>query len=102
MGLQYVEEGATGLTSPYTVDPYFLLNAGISKTFDLRNGAVIQHVRVSVHGDNLLNRTYLIDPYGETYPKGYTNPNVPNPAAGYLSAVPGEPRSVTFSVAASF
>jgi len=102
VGLQYVEEGATGLTSPYTVDPYFLLNAGISKTFDLRNGAVIQHVRVSVHGDNLLNRTYLIDPYGETYPKGYTNPNVPNPAAGYLSAVPGEPRSVTFSVAASF
>jgi outer membrane receptor protein involved in Fe transport len=101
-GLEYVEEGTTGLTSKFTTGDYFLLNAGVTKVLDFKDGDNVQHIKLSLHGDNLLNRIYYTDPYGESYPSHYTNPAVGIPANGYLSAVPGEPRSVTFSASVDF
>ncbi len=99
VGRQYLDQQNSGLPTQATIGAYFLVDLGISKTFELHNMAFAKSIKVAFNADNLTNKYYL----NEGYTDSLYNPADGNyDGASFIRAVPGAPRSFTGSLVVGF
>jgi outer membrane receptor protein involved in Fe transport len=75
-----------------TIGAYFLVNIGISKTFELHDIALAKTVKFAFNADNLTNKYY--------FNEGFTDFDFNGNA--FIRAVPGAPRSFSGSIVVGF
>jgi outer membrane receptor protein involved in Fe transport len=84
VGSQFTPARFNSEPTPSTIPSFFIVNLGLSKTFDIHAMNRTSQVRIGVNVDNLFDKFY----YNDAFTDYDLNGN------NFISAIPGAPRSV--------